>query len=323
MSKKINEKLLNEDGSLAAETLHPNSGSAGKAELMQSLVNTMAGMSVQDLSDLFNRVQDSIGHEADEVDPSFAEKNKNSIEAKPSYATEEFNSIFEGQDLSEEFKLKATTLFEAAVSVKVDLVKATLEEEYENQMQEEVSELVENLDSYLNYAVEEWMKENKLEATNILKQDVHEEFIEGLKELFKEHYIEIPEDKVNVVEELVSKVNSLEDKLNETTEENIQLKGIISEAEKLSAFEQVTEGLTQIQTEKVQKLTESVSYTNIDEYIEKIKVLKESVVPNAKKNTTGLINEEFIIEEDTEETITSNDPTINRYVNAITRTSKK
>lgn len=326
--KKKNEETKVEniqEESPSQDTLHPNSGSAGKAEMMQSLVNTLAGMSVQDLSDLFNKVQATIGHEADDINPGLAAQNKASVEMKPSYATEEFTAIFEGQELSEEFKTKATTLFESAVSVKVDLERVKLEEKFEAELNEEVSTLVENLDAYLTYAVEEWLKENKLEATNVLKQDISDEFISGLKDLFKEHYIEIPEDKVDVIEELTKRVNSLEESLNAVTEENIEFKTIIAEAEKIAALDELSEGLTAIQADKLKNLSEEVSYKDIEEFKSKVSILKESVIPSTVKPATGIINEEATIDDINTKVdkVSYAEPQIGRYMDVISRTSKK
>lgn len=318
-----NSTDINED-SAAEDTLHPNAGSGSKAEVMQSLVNAMAGMSVQDLSDLFNRVQADIGNEAKGIPDGVAGSNRASVAMKPSYATEDLLNIFSGQELSEEFKTKTTTLFEAAVGVAVEVEKQKLEEEYEAAILEQVEELTSGIDEYLEYAVTEWLKENEIEATSALKQDINDEFLEGLKDLFKEHYIDIPEERVDVVEELVSKLNVLEEKLNLVVEENISLNKIVSEAEKVVAFEEVTEGLTETQIDKVRQLAESVSYSDLEEFKSKVKILTESVNPAQKKPVSGILNEELQISENNEikEVKAYLEPQIGNYVKAISRTAK-
>jgi len=193
---------------------------------------------------------------------------------------EHVDALLEGENLSEDFREKAETLFESAVTLRVNEEIEILEEAYEKALEEELQIISENLsdniDSYLNYVVEEWMKENEIAIETGLRTEITEEFISGLKNLFAESYIDIPEEKVNVAEELGKKVEELQNKLNEQIETNIELKNNLLEASKFEVFVDACDGLTDTQAEKLRTLAESVEASSIEEFQTKIKVLKES-----------------------------------------------
>lgn len=205
---------------------------------------------------------------------------------------EHVNALLEGEDLSEEFQAKATTIFEAAVKAKLEEEVALLEQAYAETLEERVEEIMEelasNVDEYLNYVVEQWIAENEVAVESALRSELTEDFIGGLKALFAEHYIDIPEESVPVVEELSSTVEELEAKLNEEIQRNVELTSMLSESRKGELVATVCEGLTDTQVEKLKALAESVEYTDDDQFIEKISTLKESYFPVAVENTNVL-----------------------------------
>ena len=200
---------------------------------------------------------------------------------------EHVNALLEGEELSEEFQAKATTIFEAAVKAKLEEEVALLEQAYAETLEERVEEIMEelasNVDEYLNYVVEQWIAENEVAVESALRSELTEDFIGGLKALFAEHYIDIPEESVPVVEELSATVEELEAKLNEEIQRNVELTSMLSESRKGELVATVCEGLTDTQAEKLKALAENVEYTDDDQFIEKISTLKENYFPTAVK----------------------------------------
>lgn len=197
---------------------------------------------------------------------------------------EHVDALLAGENLSEDFRSKAETIFESAVNLRVNEEVKTLEEAYAAALEEEVAkiraELTEQVDDYLNYVVEQWVEENEVAIDTGLRTELTEDFISGLKNLFAEHYIDIPEDKVSVVEELGSKVEELEAKLNEEIDRNVQLTKQINESKQFEVLVDACEGLTTTQAEKLKALAENVDFTSVEEYAAKIETLKESYFPN-------------------------------------------
>ena len=183
-------------------------------------------------------------------------------------------------DLSEEFKQKAATIFEAAIKAKVKEESQRLQGEYETKLKEDTethkAELVEKVDSYLNYVVEEWMQENKIAIERGIKGEIAEDFIGGLKKLFEDHYIDVPDEKYNVLEDQASKIEDLEKKLNEEIEKNVELNKSNGELKKEEIIKKSSEDLTDVQKEKFNKLAEEVEYSNEDDFTSKVKTIKES-----------------------------------------------
>lgn len=206
--------------------------------------------------------------------------------------SEHVAALFEGEDLSEEFQAKAIAIFEAAVTSTVKSELAAIEEAYAATLEEEVEELKEelssNVDDYLNYVVENWVSENEVAIEAGLRTELTEEFISGLRNLFAENYIDIPEDKISVVEELGNKVADLENKLNEEIERNVELSAILSESKKNEVMYAMTEGLTTTQAEKLKSLAENVEFTSEDEYAHKVATLRESYFPTSVNAQTEL-----------------------------------
>ena len=183
-------------------------------------------------------------------------------------------------DLSEEFKQKAATIFEAAIKAKVKAESQRLEGEYETKLQENTeshkAELVEKVDSYLNYVVEEWMQENKIAIERGIKGEIAEDFIGGLKKLFEDHYIDVPDEKYNVLEDQASKIEDLEKKLNEEIEKNVKLNKDNGELKKEEIIAKSSEDLTDVEAEKFNKLAEEVEYSSEEDFTTKVKTIKES-----------------------------------------------
>tara|TARA_Y100001938_G_scaffold76332_1_gene105619 strand:+ start:231 stop:1364 length:1134 start_codon:yes stop_codon:yes gene_type:complete len=193
---------------------------------------------------------------------------------------EDVNALLAGEELSEEFQEKAKTIFEAAINSKVAQVKESLEEQYAKALAEEVEEtkskLNERVDSYLEYVADEWFTENTLAVEQGLKSEMSESFLAGMKNLFEEHYVTIPEEKYDVLESMVEKLDDMEAKLNEQIEKNIGLNKRLAESVADGILESVSEGLASTQKEKLASLAESVEFESEQEYREKLETLKES-----------------------------------------------
>jgi len=197
---------------------------------------------------------------------------------------EDVNALLAGEELSEEFQEKARTIFEAALRSKIGELKEALEEEYAAALAEEIEEikstLNERVDAYLEYVADEWMQENSLVIENGLKTEMTESFLSGMKDLFEAHYVSIPEDKYDVLESMVEKLDDMETKLNEQIEKNIFLNKRLSESVADGIFDQVSEGLAATQKDKLASLAESVEFESEEEYREKLETLRESYFPS-------------------------------------------
>ena len=189
-------------------------------------------------------------------------------------------------DLSEEFKEKAATIFETAVKTRIQEQTKILEAKYEEKLSAETEvvkeAMVEKVDSYLNYVVEEWMKENELAVERGIRTEIAEDFITGLKGLFKEHYIEVPEEKYNVLDDLTNQVKDLESKLNEQIEKNVNLSKEVSESTRASLIADVTADLADTEKEKFAKMAENVEFESAPKFKEKLETVKESYFPKSK-----------------------------------------
>jgi len=203
----------------------------------------------------------------------------------PEYNIEEdVAALIEGEELSEDFKSKAKTILEAAINGKVAAIEENLKTEYETKLVEEAEEfksaLNERVDSYLEYVAEEWFTENQLAVEGGLKEELTESFMTGLKGLFEEHYVSIPEDKYDVLQSMVEKLDDMESKLNEQIEKNVGLNKRLAESVADGILESVSDGLAATQKEKLASLSESVEFESETEYREKLETLKESYFPN-------------------------------------------
>ena len=231
--------------------------------------------------------------------PAKTDKNgKMKMAAEEIDMSEDLNALFAGEELSEDFKAKAKTIFEAAVSAKLEQEQAALAEAYEALLEEEVAaikeELSNNVDDYLNYVVEQWTSENEVAIEAGLRSELTEDFISGLRNLFAEHYIDIPEDKVNMIEEMGAKVEELEEKLNEEIERSVTLSKMLNESKTNEVLLSACEGLTDTQAEKLKSLAEGVEYADVKEFATKITTLKESYFTNNVKSENVLDRAESV-----------------------------
>ena len=210
---------------------------------------------------------------------------------------DDVNALLGGQELSEEFREKAKTIFEAALKSKVTELREAMDAHYEAKLVEEVEgmkdELVERVDSYLEYVADEWLQENALQVERGLRTEMTETFLQGMRGLFEEHYVSIPEDKYDVVENMVDKLDEMESKLNEQIEKNITITKSLSEATAGGIVSNVSEGLTTVQKEKLASLAESVEFESEESYTEKLETLKESYFKTSpKRSDTEVLTEE-------------------------------
>jgi len=193
---------------------------------------------------------------------------------------DDVNALLGGEELSEEFKAKAKTIFETALKTKVAEVRKLLEQQYAEKLGEEIIEakdaLAERVDSYLEYVADEWFTENQLAVENGLKEELTQSFLGGMKSLFEEHYVQIPEDKYDVLESMVEKLDDMESKLNEQIEKNISLNKRLAESVADGILDEVSEGLASTQKEKLASLAESVEFESENNYREKLETLKQS-----------------------------------------------
>jgi hypothetical protein len=201
---------------------------------------------------------------------------------------EDVNALFGGEDLSEEFKEKAKLVFETALNAKVSEVKEALEAKYQETLDERIAEekasLSERVDNYLEYVADEWFTENALAVEQGLKTDMTESFLSGMKSLFEEHYVTIPDDKYDVLESMVEKLDDMETKLNEQIEKNVSLNSRLGESVANGILESVSEGLASTQKEKLASLSESVEFESEESYREKLETLRESYFSSKAKS---------------------------------------
>ena len=208
---------------------------------------------------------------------------------------DDVNALLGGEELSEEFKAKAKTIFEAAINAKVAEIRATIEEEHEARISAELSEekeaLQERVDSYLEYVSDEWMEENQLAIEHGLKTELTESFLSGMRSLFEDNYVTIPDDKYDVLESMVEKLDDMETKLNEQIEKNITLNRSLAEATADGILDTVSDGLASTKKEKLASLAESVEFEGETEYREKLETLKESYFPKSSTAKTETLTE--------------------------------
>ena len=226
--------------------------------------------------------QEIVAEEPTEVEEIVAEEEtvEEETETVEYDMEDDLNALVKGLELSEENQDKAKTIFESAINSKASAIRAAIQEEYDSQLDEHVQEikveLQERVDSYLEYVADEWFDENQLAIENGLKADMTESFLSGMKGLFEEHYVEIPEEKYDVLKSMVEKLDDMETKLNEQIEKNINLNGRLAESVADGILESVSDGLAATQKEKLASLAESVEFESDEEYREKLETLKES-----------------------------------------------
>lgn len=330
-----------DEQTLAASTLKPGAKSVSddksKLSLLSSIMSAAGGMSKDDLNH-FAATLAQFGAGKDYGVGDNSAKNAATIDMKTGSGPktkdgmprlnvkEDIEAMFQGQDLSEDFKESVETLFEAAISARLTLETARLEEEYEAILQEELASFQEEvsakLDSYLDYVVEQWMEQNQVAIESTLRNEVMEEFMDGLRNLFAEHYIDVPEQKIDVIEALSEKVEALEGKLDEVISENSELKGVLSEARANEIFVELSADLALTQQEKFAALAEGIEFDgNLETFEKKLKIIKENYfrVDNSS-HSSNIVEETF--EGELAETVHM-DPSVSRYVQAIAKTVKR
>ena len=266
--------------------------------------------------------------ETEEVVAEEETTEEETIEEEEKYDVEaDVAALLEGEELSEDFQKKATTIFEAAIKSKVATIKEELQEAYATALVEELDEikkgLTERVDSYLEYVCDEWFQENALQIESGLKTEMTESFLEGMKGLFEEHYVTIPEDKYDVLNSMVDKLDEMESKLNEQIDRNVALNRRLAESNADGVFASVAEGLADTQKEKLATLAENVEFESEKDYREKLVTLKESYFPSktsAPKSTSENLSEEVSTEEVISEDVT---PRMQAYLDLLSRAAKK
>lgn len=288
---------------------------AGKGATQMAAPTTKPSAASAKMEEVEGEVIDEMSHD----DKSMKMKMKMKEKMK-----EDIDALFSDDDtISEEFKGKVTTIFEARVNDRVLQIEEEIENQYAGMLEEAIdtikTDLTEKVDDYLSYVVEQWMAENQIAVESGLRAELTEDFIGGLKNLFTEHYIDVPSDKVDLVEELASKVEELESKLNEEIESGIQLKKSLVESQKTEIAHEVCEGLTATQAEKVKSLAESVDYSTEEEYKDKLETIRENYFPShAKKADVKDLHEQ--VEDGSEKPQTSADPYVASVMQAISKT---
>ena len=257
-----------------------------------------------------------------------AEECKEEAETEEEFNIEEdVNALLEGEELSEEFQEKARTIFEAAIKSKVAEIKESLNQTYENALIEEVEfikkELTDRVDTYLEYVADEWIQENALAIEHGLKTEMTESFLQGMKSLFEDHYVSIPEDRYDVIESMVDKLDEMEEKLNEQIERNVALNRRLAESVADVIFAEVAEGLALSQKDKLASLAENVEFDSEENYREKLVTLRESYFPSntgTQRDISENLSEE-VSYEGTEQTSVS--PVMEAYLQTLSRVAKK
>jgi len=294
----IEEKVMAEDMKImVSEAHHEEKMPKNGKEAEEMMLKAMKNMNATEKKNLYATYMKMGGHE-DEEDDEEDEMKKEAVERriKEVDVSEHVDALMSNEgDLSEEFKRKAATVFEAAVKSKIRDEVSRLEDEYKSELDESIKttkeELSEKVDTYLNYVVEEWMKENELAIERGLKGEIAEDFISGLKTLFEDHYVDIPDEKYDVLEAQSDKITELEKKLNEEMGKVIDLKNSNSTLVKEQVISETTTDLTDTEIEKFKSLTEDVEFTDEDSFKEKLDTLKESYFPKTKQVETKTVND--------------------------------
>ena len=293
-----------------------------KEMMVNAMYEMMKGKKKTDLQAMYNGMKKATemdDKEMDEESKAKAEAVENRL--KSIDVAEHVEALMTGEgDLSEEFKRKAATVFEAAVKSKVRSEVERMEEEYKIELEENITttkgELTEKVDTYLNYVVEEWMKENELAIERGLKGEIAEDFIAGLKQLFEDHYVDVPDEKYDVLEAQSEKISELEGKINEMMEEQIQTKSQNATLVKEQVVSEVTSDLADTEIEKFKSLIEDVDYSDEESYREKLGTLKENYFPKNKPVVSETIDD---VDTGTAQDVDSTD-TMSAYMTAIGRT---
>jgi hypothetical protein len=328
MSDMDNTEIVENDieESAGSDTLKPGAGSS-TVEKLATFTSLLAQLKGEDLSHFLNDALAQIGKEA-ALTPSATAPGKTGLGQMPratlGAVKEDISAMFAGEDLTEEFKESASTLFEAALTARMNLETIRIEEEAVEALAEEVEEIKEELttkiDQYLDYVVEQWVEENKLAIETSLRAEIAENFMEGLRNLFAESYINVPDEKIDVLGELHAQIEELEAKLDESINTQLELQSVIDEATQEASFDEVSEGLAATQVEKLRTLAEGLEFSDAETYVKKLNIIKDKYFTEGKKVvSTGVITEEA---EELNEQAAPVPAHMAHYAAAISRTSK-
>ena len=272
----------------------------------------------EEQTELHNKVEEAIASNEEEV----IEEEEETIEVD---VEDDINALIAGQELSEEFQEKARMIFETAINSKVAVIKEDMEKKYEEALQEGLEaskiELTERVDSYLEYVAGEWLEENSLAVEQGLKAEMSESFLTGMKSLFEEHYVSIPDDKYDVLESMVNKLDDMEEKLNEQIDKNVGLTKRLAESKSDGILSDVSEGLAVTQKDKLASLAESVEFESESDYREKLVTLRNSYFPTRQVASTPSDDSEMLSEESKEPVQSTG--TMDNYLSALQRITKK
>jgi len=292
-----------------------------KDDMKTEMQKKMDKMSAVDLKAAY----EAMHGEEDDMEEEISPEKKEEIDAriKDLDVKEDVDALMSGEDLSEDFKTKAGTVFEAAIKSKlrseIDRIHEEVKSEKETEMETFKEELTEKVDTYLNYVVEEWTKENELAIERGLKGEIAEDFISGLKQLFEDHYIDVPDEKYDVLEAQSEKIAELEDKLNESIQKNVEMTENNSLLVREQVISEVSEDLAQTEIEKFKGLVEDVDFTGEESFREKLSTLKESYFPKVKpaEGVRAIDDEDGGTAQDIDTT-----DTMHKYMSAISRDQK-
>jgi hypothetical protein len=345
------------DESVASETLKPMGGSGGgetRAERLATFTSLLTQLDGPSLEWLFTKTQEQFGPSKFTGSGGSEDSNKNTIKAKSTIAKggdmgkmpmpklgvkEDVEEMLGNEDLSESFKEKAETIFEAALNTRLNLelvklseeievFKEELEEEYAEKLEESFNmvfeDIVEKTDQYLDYVIEQWMSENEIAIETSLRTEISESFIDALKGVFAEHYIEIPEERFDVVSDLKNQLDEVTEKLTNVINENIELRAESTTVAVDSILNTVSEDLTNTQKERLRALSEGIEFTDPDTYINKLMIVKENYFKNKKSSGTGLITETIDGEDTSSDLVSSSEtrPDMLKYTRAISKSVK-
>ena len=341
-SKDQGDKMPPKQGSSMKAPMPKEVGT--KMGMINAMMKKMNGMNKEAVGMMYNMAmmpKDKMGETMNKMmnamkmpmnsmkKPKMGEETEYKVTAADVDVKDDVKALFGEEDLSEEFKEKAATIFETAVVTKInehiENYKSTINESFAQDTQAIKDELSEKMDTYLDYVVEQWAKDNELAIEQGLKAELTEDFMSGLKNLFEDHYIDIPEAKVDVVEELAAKNEELQTQLNAEMEKNMEAKKAIEENDQQKIIDEVTEGLAETQKEKFQTLAEGVEFKDIESFQKKLSIIKESYFSvDNEKEVADLVGEtDEPLDEEAKPEGSSLDPKMAGYAAAISRSLKK
>jgi len=306
VAEETTEEVVEDQEALAEENIEEDSSEESSEEVVVEAKDDKAEDDEEDED------------EDDEEEEEKMKKEEMSFDVK-----EDVAALTEGEELSEEFKQKAETIFEAAVVARVKAETARIEEEFETRLNEQVEKnvegLVEQVDGYLGYVAEQWIEQNELALERGMKSEILEGFVEGLKGLFEQHYIDVPEERFDVLGQMEEKVEELEDKLNEQVKKNIEAQKVISEHQRKEILDNAKEGLTDTEVEKLMGLAEELAFDDAETFTKKVQTIRESYFTNKAKtdNIVESVVSDEPVEELTEEVKKPVDPKMAAYMSAM------